>query len=804
MNYLPMLKNYFKIAWRNLTRNRAYTIINVLGLTLGVACCILIYTLIMHHLSFDNFHNNKDRIYRIVSEYHDSDETFYNQGLPSPVGKAIRNTTTFAEQVARVISFDNELISLPKEKEVKKFQEPAGVAFTEPSFFSILNFPLVMGDQNTMLSNPNSAVITQKLAKKYFGSEEAAMNKTIRIENKKDFIITGILKDLPNNTDRHQEIYVSYANLKDYSEWMADDVNAWHGTYSECHCFVLLKKGVTPATANAALAQIVKNNYDGREAKARKYKVQPLADIHFDTKYDANTDKKYLWAMALIAVFLITTACVNFINLATAQALNRSKEIGIRKVLGSMRSQLFWQFIAETFIITLFAFCLAYWVAKMTVPYLNHLLHVQTELTFFNNYKPLLFLPALLLIVVFLSGSYPGLVLARFQPVLALKSKLSQKHIGGFSLRRVLVITQFAISQMLIIGAIVIASQMRFSQNADLGFSKDAIVMLPVPRADKNVMNNMRDRLSSLSGVEKVSYCFSAPAANRNNSSGAFFNNNPEPEHWSANLKNADDQYLNTFGVKLVAGRNFIPSDTTREYLVNETFVKNLGLQPKDIIGKNISVNGPNHRFPVVGVVKDFYNVSFHSKIEALAISPYAERYQTCAVKLNMNNIKSLLPAFEKIWNEEFPDNIYSYEFLDDSINKFYELDAMMLRLIQIFTGIAVFIGCLGLYGLVSFMAVRKTKEIGVRKVLGASIPNILWIFGKEFSKLLVIAFVIAAPIGWWTMHKYLDDFVYRINIGAGIFALSILATFIIAVITVGYRSARAALANPVTSLRTE
>ncbi|MDI3321708.1 ABC transporter permease [Pinibacter soli] len=799
-----MLKNYFKIAWRNLTRNRAFTIINVLGLTLGVACCILIYTLIMHHLSFDNFHNNKDRIYRVVSEYHDGDESGYNQGLTSPVGKAIRNTTTFAEQVARVISFDNELISLPKEKEVKKFQEPRGIAFAEPSFFSILNYPLVMGNQNTILSSPNAAVITQKLAKKYFGSEEAAMNKTIRIENKTDFIITGILKDLPNNTDRHQEIYVSYANLKDYSEWMADDANSWQGTYSECHCFVLLKKGITPAVANAALAGIVANHYNGREAKARKFTVQPLADIHFDTKYDANTDKKYLWALALIAVFLITTACVNFINLATAQALNRAKEIGIRKVLGSMRSQLFWQFIVETLIITLFAFCLAYWIAKTTVPYLNNLLHVEMELTFFNNYKLLLFLPLLLLIVVFLSGSYPGLVLARFQPALALKSKLSQKHIGGFSLRRILVITQFAISQMLIIGAIVIASQMHYSQNADMGFTKDAIVVVPVPDTTKIKMSNMRDRLSSLAGVEKISYCFQPPAADRNNSSAAFFNNNPEPEHWSANQKNADENYLSTFGLKLIAGRNFMPSDTTREYVVNETFVKNLGLQPKDIIGKNISVNGPNHKFPVVGVVKDFYNHSFHNKIEPLVIYPDYGRYIASAIKINMNNIKTILPAIEKIWNEEYPDYVYSHEFVDDKVNSFYETDVMMLRLIQIFTGIAVFIGCLGLYGLVSFMAVRKTKEIGVRKVLGASVPNILWIFGKEFSKLLLIAFVIAAPIGWWAMHKYLDDFVYRINIGAGIFILSILATLIIAAITVGYRSARAALANPATSLRTE
>lgn len=800
-----MIKNYFKIAWRNLKRNKAYAAINVIGLSLGIACSILIFVLVSFHFSFDDFHKNKDRIYRIVTEIH-NEEISHTPGVPPPFTKAFRSDFTFAEKTARAVTFWGELISIPSEKENKKFQEDNGITCVEPEFFDIFNFPLVQGNMKTALSEPNTAIITQKIAKKYFGTEDA-IGKIIRVDNKTDFKITGILKDLPLNTDRKQEIYVSNLSMKDLSPWIAKE-DTWGGINSETHCFVLLKPGVTPATVEKAFPAFMKKYYANNPVnqKAFRFKMQPLSDIHFNPDYNGVTEKKYLWALSLVGLFLIITACVNFINLATAQALNRAKEVGIRKVLGSMRMQLFWQFIAETSLITFFAVLLAYGLAKLGLPYLNGLFKTELDINPFMNVGLLTFTVIAAVVVIFLSGAYPGLVLSGFQPVAALKGKLSQKNIGGFSLRRVLVVAQFAISQMLIIGTIVIASQMKFSKQSDLGFRKDAIVMLPVPANDsvgRLKMETLRNRLAEVPGVEKISFCMQAPASDNNNTTDILYENRPKEELWAVNSKDADDQYAPTFDLKIVAGRNIQKSDTIREFLVNETLVRKLNLKsPQDILNKNIKVDGK--RALVVGVVKDFYNYSFRTDIAPIAIFSNYGNYQNCAVKINLARVKPTLTAIEKIWNDTYPEYVYNYQFLDERIAKFYELDDILLKLIEAFAGIAIFIGCLGLYGLVSFMALQKTKEIGVRKVLGASFSNILWLFGKEFSRLLIIAFLIAAPLAWWAMYKYLQDFKYRIPIGAGIFVLAILCTFIVAAITVGYKSIRASVANPVKSLRTE
>jgi putative ABC transport system permease protein len=792
-----MIKNYIKIAWRNLKRNKAYALISVTGLALGIACGILIFTLVSYHLSFDNFHHNPDRIFRFTTEWHD--ETIdRSSGIPQPLGKAFRNNFALSEKTARTISFNNTLITITSGKDVKKFREENGVAFTEPEYFDILNFPLIKGNKKTVLVKPNEAIVTEKIARKYFGNDNA-IGKVIRLDNKVSFTITGVLKDLPSNTDVQQNIFVSYGNMDGYTDKRRED--NWGGVYSGSQGFTLLKPNTTVTQANSALAQLVKMNYKGRDLKVWHFKLQPISDIHFNAELGGYADKKYLWALFFIGLFLIVTACVNFVNLATAQALNRSKEVGIRKVLGGLPYQLFWQFIAETAIITIVAVMVAFALSEIGLPLINNLFHSEMQ---FNWSQLGLFIIAITVVVIFLSGSYPGLVLARFQPILALKSKLSQEHVGGFSLRKVLVVVQFSISQILIISTIIVVSQLHFSQNADLGFNKDAVVLLPLPQNDKAKLSTMHNRISEVPGVEKISYCYRPPASQSNNTTGVNFDHRAEDEHWGINMKQADENYLSTFGMKLVAGRNFFPADSTREFVVNETFVKKLNLKPQDVIGKMLSINGKSITAPIVGVVQDFYNYSFHQEIAPICIMPNYKGYSTCAVKINMRHAKTALVAFEKIWGNTFPDELYSYQFLDDSIAKFYEMDNIMLRIIEAFACIAILIGCLGLYGLVSFMAVRKTKEIGVRKVLGAGIRHILWLFGKEFTRLLLIAFLIAAPIAWWVMNNYLQDFKYRIAIGPGIFILSILTTFIIASFTVGYRAVASAVTNPVKSLRSE
>lgn len=793
-----MIKHFFKVALRNLEHNRAYALINVTCLALGITCALLIFTFVTYHLSFDTFHSKSDRIYRVTTELHQQGIS-REANAPQPMGKAFRNDFTFAEKVAMIYS-NYWLVSIPSSEDNKKFEQT--VAFAEPEFFDILDFPLKQGDKSRVLTEPNTAIITQRMAKKFFG-EQNPINQIIRVQNKWDFRITGILQDFPANTDRRDEIYLSYSNLKDHSSWLAGE--SWPGLAGGMHCFVLLKPDVLPSDVDKAFSEVSKKYYNERDAKVYQFKLQHISDIHFNPDLGGYLAKKNLWALSLIGLFLIITACVNFVNLATAQALRRSKEIGVRKVLGSQRGQLFWQFIAETALISLSALVLAVTLSQLTLPYLNELFDIRLQVDIFKNIYQLIFLLVLLAGVTLLSGFYPGLIMAGFQPNLALKGKLSQQNVGGFSLRRGLVVTQFAIAQLLIVCMLVITNQMRYSMNADLGFRKDAIVMIRVPEQEKAKISTLNSEITRIAGVENLSFCSRAPASDEWASVTVRFDSRTEKEDFDMSVKVGDDQYVPMFGLQVIAGRNLNPSDTVREFLLNETAVSKLGMSsPQEVIGMRMQIGLNQSEGEIVGVVRNFHNKSFHETIDPLCITTSNNWYFNFAVKINPSNFSAALEQIEMTWKKTFPDQVYEYHFLDEQIARFYELDKMMLRLIQAFAAIAIIICCLGLYGLVSFMVVQKTKEVGVRKVLGASVRNITWLFAKEFIRLLLIAFLLAAPIGWWVMNNWLESFTYRIHIGAGIFILAISITFLVALITVGYKSILAALMNPVSSLRSE
>ncbi|MGX5690083.1 ABC transporter permease [Arcticibacter tournemirensis] len=795
-----MLKNFFTVALRNIRKNKGYAFINIVGLSLGICCALIIYILVNYHLSFDTFHKSTDRIYRVITEFH-QEGVELERAVPQPLGKAFRNDFGFSEKTARIATLNSSFIAVQSGKEVKKFDEENGVAYAEAEFFEIFNFPLEEGDKRTALIQPNTALITRNIARKYFGKEEA-LGKTIKVNNKDIFTVTGVLKDLPSNSERKNEIFLSYDNLKNWNQWIASD-SSWTGVFGGLECYTLLKKGVHPETVNKALAGLSDKYYDEEDSKVFRFILQPLKNVHFNTGMDGEISTKTLYTLSAIGVFLLIVACVNFINLATAQSLKRAKEVGVRKVLGSSRKQIFWQFIAETFIIVLTAWILSFLLAGVLTPLINQLLHSNIAVRI-NDSRLLFFSGITFVLVVFISGFYPGLIQSAWRPAETLKGQIKNSG-GSFSIRKMLVTVQFAIVQMLIIGVIVIAVQMHYATTTDMGFTKEGIVILDIPHQDKATMNTLKNKLAQLPGVESLSFSLATPASNSNNVTGIRYNNREKTEPFDVNAKQADENYLTTYGIKLVAGRNIFASDTIKEFLVNETLVRKLKLSsPQDIIGKRIFVNGDSWKGTVVGVVKDFYNHSFHTGIEPVCIMSDFRQYRKCGIKVNLQNLGTLLPQFEKTWNSLYPENIYSSTFLDDDIRKFYEKEQMMLHLVELFAAIAIFIGCLGLYGLVSFMALQRTREIGVRKVLGASENSIIWLFGKEFTILVLLAFVIAAPLAGWVMHHWLQNFVYHIPVNWLIFLISIVITLVITALTVGYRSVRAARSNPVQSLRME
>ncbi|WP_057938918.1 ABC transporter permease [Algoriphagus resistens] len=796
-----MYRSYFKIGWRTLVRNKEYTLINIAGLALSITCCILIFVLVKHHMGFDDFHQDKDRIYRVVTEQHRESVSYVNS-VPSPLGMVLRENHTYGEKVARMFHEANSVISFERNGQKQLIKEPQGFAFTEPEFFDIFNFPLVRGNMNTALSEPNTAIVTERIARKYFG-EQNPIGQVITYDNFLPFTITGVLKDLPGNTDIKPEIFVSYISLKDFNSWLASD-DAWGGITGGMYCYTKLRPGVSPTEVELALQPYVKQHRP-ESKNVHHYKLQALSAVHFDGRYGGAMEKSDIGILIAIGIFLLLTACVNFVNLATAQALKRSREVGVRKVLGSFRAQLFGQFILETAIIATVSILIALVVAFVLVPYVNDFFSTQIPVNFLSDGTLVLFIIGLAILITLLAGCYPAFILTGFKPVAALKGKLSMQQLGGFNTRRSLIIMQFAISQVLIIGVIVIMNQLRFTKQAELGFDKESIVMVKLGSDSLITMQTLKNEFLRLPGVEKVSLCYQAPASDNSWNNSIRFGSDTEEVGFRTNMKLADADYLSTFDLELLAGRNLTPSDTVREMVVNEAMLQSLGITSyEDALGEMIYANGGNMKGPIVGVVRNFHDRSLHEGISAALITTASTMYSNFAIKINGNSVSATLNEIQQLWEEQYPDKMFEYAFVDDSIAQFYAAEETLLKGIQFFSFIAIFIGCLGLYGLISFMVSQKTKEVGIRKVMGGGVGHIIWIFGQEFVRLIIIAFLIAAPVGWWFMGNWLQDFEFKIQLDIWTFAMAMGSSLLIAALTVGYQVIRAAIVNPAVSLKTE
>ncbi len=799
-----MFRNYLKTAFRSLQRHKIYTFINVAGLAVGIAAFLLIFQVIQYENSFDNFHPDKDRIYRVSVHFNTPEGIRWNRGICFPADKQLRLDYPQLERVASIYAADGKQLTILDQSNhtLNKFKE-TGLFYTEPQFFEVFNFPFIAGDPKTALSAPNAIVLTEEVAMKYFGDWRKAIGRLIKYEDGKIFKVTGILKDPPVNTDFPLKAAMSFKSLEN------DTSTDWVSCFGDLNTFVKIPPGMSVEKFETSLISFGDKHIPADYAKRQGFNLQPFNTVHFDKRFGnyshATFSKELITALSLISLFLVLIACINFVNLSTAQAADRAKEVGVRKVLGSRKRQLIAQFLSESLIITLAAVLFAFAIAFMVLPFLNQLL--GTKITTHLNAEILIFLVVTTVTVTLLSGLYPAIVLSGFNPISVLKSRFTNRTTGSISLRRGLVVLQFTLAQALIIGTLIVVSQMKYFKTAQMGFDKEAIVTIPIPSdsVSQKKMNGLKAELLEQPDIKSVSFGTFSISDNSHWGSDFMFDNAPKVTNFNADLKWADADVFKTYDLKMVAGRPYRPSDTIREYVANETMVKELGIQnPEQILGKKIKFPGGDMQGEVVGVVKDFNGASMAKPIAPILMSTWKESYQMMAIKLNSQQANRTIAVIEKLWNQTYPDYVYEYQFLDEKIDNFYKQENQLSQLYKIFAGIAIFISCLGLYGLVSFMAIQRTKEIGVRKVLGASVANIVYLFSKEFTLLICISFLIAAPLAYYFMHGWLENFTFRITIGAGIFIITIVSSVSIAWITVGYRAFRAAKVNPVKSLRAE
>ena len=806
-----MFKNYLKVALRNLWKNKGFSAINIIGLASGLAVCLLIVLYVVDELSYDKYNVNADRIYRVDADIYFNNTSAIFAVAPNPLAPALKRDFPEIEEMTRVNYQGGILVK----KDNRNVQDDHA-AFVDSTFFKVFTIPMVAGDASTALREPNSIVIDETIAKKYFNSTNV-IGKTLLVDNKNYCKITGVIKDIPKQSHFHFH-FLRPKSDKDNDSWLSNNI----------YNYVLVRPGVTKDKLQKDVDATI-NNYLGKELQDQLhatladlknkgnhfiYHATPLTDIHLhsDKSYEieANGNISYVYIFSVIAIFILLIACVNFMNLSTARSANRAKEVGIRKVAGSLRSHLITQFLTESVLISFFSLVLAILMSLLLLPLFNRLAGKEMSVgTLFSTWLFPVML-ALVLVVGCVAGSYPAFYLSSFQPIQVLKGKIAKGFKSSW-LRSSLVVFQFSISIILIIGTIVIYNQLDYIRSRKIGYNRDQVLVLHNAWYLDKQIHTFRNELLNIPGVENATISGDLPTGINFDNEGWFRDAVMDPAK-AVVLTNffVDDNYIPTLGMEMAKGRNFskdFPSDSTG-IILNEAAVKVLGFKDplKETLYRpdfrNSTLNG-SVAFHVVGVVKDFNFSSMHENVGPLVINS-GENWGSIAVRVHTKNISSVINSIQNRWNTSTSGQPFSYTFMDDDFNKVYTAEQQTGKLFVTFAVFAIFIGCLGLFGLVTYAAEQRTKEIGVRKVLGASVSGIVTMLSKDFAKLVLIASIIAFPVAWWAMHTWLQSFAYRVNISWWIFVVAGLAAVLIALTTVSLQAIKAAVANPVKSLRTE
>ncbi len=817
-----MFFHYFISGLRNLLRNKAGSVINVIGLSVSIASCIAIYVFVKHEKTFDHFHSKTDRIYRIVMDNQTTQGTEHNGYVAFPTAQALRNDFPQLETITQLYVRNKVIVQIPGSNGNTKKMEEKEATYADEFFFQTFDFPLLAGSIKTLLSTPGEVVLNQTLADNFFGKKGAGQYEHLIgqpiVINNKAYRISGVMQDMPRNSNIACNMLLPF---KEFESNQASLMQNWQNFWSESYVFVTLPQHYTAQQFDKDLVAFKNKYLDKENARVQTFHPQPLREVHSDTLYGGTyyaTPSVLILAFVTMGIVILLTACINFINLATVQTLQRAKEVGIRKTLGSRNWQLVAGCMMETFALVVFASGIGVLLANWFLQQFNQYLAFIVNFNFRIDASIVLFLLLLSVVITLLAGYYPARLMVAYQPINALKGSLPVNGAGfgnRFSFRKVLLTVQFVVSQLLLIGTLVVATQLRYFYNHDTGYQKEGILTVDIPENDQQKIQLLRNALRSQPQIVDASFCSGPPMAASNAFSDVRLPSQSRNDNINTERKYVDPAYLSVFNIALIAGRNLREADQTEvqenrtnayNVLVNEKAVAALGFVNADAaIGQLITVDNKD-RATIVGVTRNFVNASLQSDINPCFLYYATNWIAMASIRMRNTSDEVALKAISQNWEALYPDQVYKSMTLDDYIQHkaFYVMEDIMYQGFRIFSVLAIVIGCMGLYGLVSFLALRRQKEIGIRKVLGASVSNILYLFSKEFTRLVFIAFCVAAPVGYWAMSYWLQTFVNRIHLSAGFFVITLLLSLLIALGTIGFQAVKAAVANPVKSLRSE